>query len=77
MPLSYCSDSDPLEGVYLATISTKASAKDWMDEVREVKTGEEEGKVPGVMLELNCAKKGWEREVTVSEPWEFQTVSAS
>lgn len=63
--------------MYLATVATKPSAKLEIAEVSVVKEEEEEEKLPGVMLESNCAKKGWERDVTSSEPWAFQTVSAS
>ena len=64
----YCSESSPPEGVYLATTATKLSAKALIEVVKVMNVGEVEGYVPVLMPDTKVEKKGWEIEVTVSEP---------
>ena len=48
-----------------------------MEEVREVNVDDDESYVPTAMSDWNREKKGWESEVTFSEPCAFQTMRAS
>ena len=75
--MEYCSDSDPLLGVYSATTETKPSAKVLIEDVRVVKFEEEDVYVPTATLESKRAKKGCDTEVTSKEPCAFHTISAS
>ena len=75
--LSYCSESAPVEGVYLALTSRKPSAKSLTAVVRVLYVEVEEAYVPAVMEESNCWKKASEVEVTLRPPSWSQVMSAS
>jgi hypothetical protein len=63
-----CSARPPFEGVNFAFKATNPSAYELIADVKLENVEVDDAYVPGEMDESNWAKKGWERDVTWSEP---------
>ena len=77
MALLNCSANPPFDGVYLAWIARKPSAKVCTPVVKVVNVEVEEAYVPAATDDENWRKNASDVLVTVKEPCCFQTISAS